>query len=113
MKPHHAAWLAAHPARSLRWFRSRIRDGFDIHHLDGDKHNNHPSNLIMIENSDHLMVHNSSRKLVRMSRSERARAQGNRVPMERLEPLSQRHLAERMGVSLEQLAEWQSKSRIL
>jgi DNA-binding transcriptional regulator YiaG len=113
MKPHHAAWLSAHPTRSLRWFRARVRDGFDIHHLDGDKTNNHPANLVMIENADHFMVHNGSRKTVRMSRLERAKAQGIRPKIESVVSLSQEGIARKMGVSLEQLAEWQSKSRIL
>ena len=40
LQPHHAAWLAAHPHRDRRWFRARLRDGFDVHHLDGDHDNN-------------------------------------------------------------------------
>jgi hypothetical protein len=30
-----------------------IADGFDVHHLDADHDNDHPSNLILLETTDH------------------------------------------------------------
>jgi hypothetical protein len=38
-----------------------IPDGFDIHHIDGDKENNHPSNLEALSKADHSREHASER----------------------------------------------------
>lgn len=35
----------------------RIKDGFHVHHLDGDHGNNDPKNLVLIEGTDHLLMH--------------------------------------------------------
>jgi hypothetical protein len=34
-----------------------IKDGYNCHHIDGNKLNNTPSNLIELSDSDHLKVH--------------------------------------------------------
>lgn len=57
MKKSHAVWLEFHPGRSVDWLRARLDDGFDIHHIDGDRGNNIPSNLVLIEHGDHLDLH--------------------------------------------------------
>lgn len=57
MEPYHLAWLTAHPRRTVEWLKDKLRDGFDIHHLDGDHNNNDPNNLLLVECSDHLMLH--------------------------------------------------------
>jgi hypothetical protein len=58
---HHKAWLEAHPERTARWLREMLRDGFSIHHLDGNHGNNDPDNLVLIENTDHALIHNGFR----------------------------------------------------
>lgn len=68
MKHHHKAWLQAHPHRTVEWLRERIREGFDIHHLDGDYTNNDPDNLVLIEHTDHLMLHTGKRRLGRLKK---------------------------------------------
>ena len=67
MKLSHQAWLAAHPDRSTEWLRKALKEGFDIHHLDGDPTNNKSDNLVLIERSDHFRLHGNSRlrRLVR------------------------------------------------
>lgn len=57
MKPYHEAWLAAHPWRTRKWLIKRFLDGFDIHHIDGNKQNNDPSNLVLTEHTDHMHLH--------------------------------------------------------
>ena len=57
MKDYHKAWLAAHPERSEAWLRECFRDGFDVHHLDGNHQNNDPANLVLIEHVDHMRIH--------------------------------------------------------
>ena len=58
LPPHHEAWLSVHPHRSRRWFLAKLKEGFDVHHLDGNHGNNTPSNLALVEHTDHMMVHN-------------------------------------------------------
>lgn len=36
---------------------TRVPEGFCVHHLDMDKKNNAPSNLIMLTNADHRLLH--------------------------------------------------------
>lgn len=57
MQTHHLAWLSAHPDRTEQWLRERIADGFDVHHLDGNRDNNSKDNLILLEHVDHMRVH--------------------------------------------------------
>lgn len=59
---HHKSWLLDHPDRTEEWFESRIKDGFDVHHVDGNHYNNDPANLILIEGADHLRLHSGSLK---------------------------------------------------
>lgn len=54
---HQAAWLKSHPDRSVKWLRERFKDGFDVHHLDGDHSNNDPGNLVLIDHVDHMRLH--------------------------------------------------------
>lgn len=56
LRPHHRVWLAAHPHRTAAWLRERIADGFDVHHIDGDDANDHSSNLILLETTDHTLT---------------------------------------------------------
>lgn len=66
MKEYHRVWLSVHPERSADWLQDRLKDGFDIHHLDGDHGNNDPLNLVLIEGADHLMLHNGSARCSRI-----------------------------------------------
>lgn len=50
-------WLDHHPDRSEDWLRARYADGFDIHHIDGDRNNNDINNLVLIEKRDHMRLH--------------------------------------------------------
>jgi len=57
LKPHHQAWLNAHPNHNEVWMLTAISAGFDVHHVDQDKENNDPDNLLMIERDDHMKIH--------------------------------------------------------
>lgn len=57
LKVYHLAWLKSRPHRSEAWLRERMADGFDVHHIDGDSDNHDPANLVLIECSDHMMLH--------------------------------------------------------
>ena len=54
---HHEAWLSAHPDRTAAWLKELLKEGFDVHHVDGDDGNNSPRNLILIEAADHMRLH--------------------------------------------------------
>ena len=57
MKPCHLAWLGAHSHRHETWLADKFKDGDDIHHLNRDHDNNDPANLVLIEHTDHMMLH--------------------------------------------------------
>ena len=57
MEIYHEIWLDAHPRRTREWLEDKIKDGFVIHHIDGDHENNDPRNLLLCEGSDHMMLH--------------------------------------------------------
>lgn len=57
ISPHHQAWLDAHPHRTATWLRSMVADGFDVHHVDGNRENNDSTNLVLIERRDHSLLH--------------------------------------------------------
>ena len=67
MLDYHKAWLSAHLDRTEDWLKDKILEGFDIHHLDGNHANNEPSNLVLIEHGDHMMLH-GGRTLTRLPR---------------------------------------------
>lgn len=66
MKDYHRIWLETHSSRTEEWLSEKLKDGFDIHHIDGDRCNNDPSNLILIEHRDHMMLHGNSPDFDRM-----------------------------------------------
>lgn len=60
IESYHMAWLSTHPNRSLEWLQERMKDGFDVHHLDGDHENDDPGNLVLIDCLDHMRLHGTS-----------------------------------------------------
>ena len=63
LKSYHRVWLSVHPARSEEWLRQCLREGFDVHHVDGDHGNDDPLNLVLIECRDHWLLHNGKRPI--------------------------------------------------
>ncbi len=57
MEQYHKVWLEAHPNRTRQWLIDRLKDGFQVHHLDGDHKNDNPKNLALIEGMDHMQMH--------------------------------------------------------
>jgi len=64
LKEYHYLWLSFHKDRTEEWLREKLKDGFAIHHRDGDHYNNTIHNLILLERIDHLRLHNSSLKVM-------------------------------------------------
>lgn len=63
MQRYHKVWLRAHPHRTREWLSERLKDGFEIHHWDGDSNNDAPENLILIEVFDHRKLHGQRLKV--------------------------------------------------
>lgn len=82
MKSYHVAWLSVHPERTEEWLSARLKDGFDVHHLDGNHDNDDPGNLVLIECGDHLMLHGTHRRITRLdnfkNRNEKAKTEAIR-----------------------------------
>jgi hypothetical protein len=57
LQPYHHAWLNSHPTRDEEWLRAKLKDGFHIHHLDGNHSNDDPLNLVLIDGVDHFRLH--------------------------------------------------------
>ena len=57
LQAYHRSWLEVHPDRDAAWLKEKLSEGFDVHHLDGDHHNNEPANLVLIETVDHMRLH--------------------------------------------------------
>jgi len=84
MQIYHIVWLTSHPHRSEEWLQNKLKEGFDIHHIDGNHCNNDPNNLVLIECSDHMRLHGGGFGFVR-------RLKGS-VPRKRPRPrLGERH----------------------
>ncbi len=66
MQTYHYAWLSAHPNRDEDWLKLKLKEGFDIHHLDGDHSNHDPTNLVLIDAADHMMLHNGKKRMSRV-----------------------------------------------
>lgn len=58
-------------------------DGFDVHHIDGNKENNNPDNLVLIEHADHMRLHGMGTVLRRIGvqpkRKKKAKASARRT----------------------------------
>ncbi|MET3481518.1 hypothetical protein [Methylobacterium sp. 1973] len=67
LSAYHHAWLSKHPERDAPWLEAKLREGFDVHHLDADHGNNDPSNLVLIETGDHMGLHGMSMKRLLIS----------------------------------------------
>lgn len=94
MKAYHEAWLKKHPNRTRRWLQEKIRDGFDVHHVDGNHKNNAPDNLALIETDDHLRLHGSGLRRMFIEAEERAekrRETGRQIYERRATPMAWKH----------------------
>ena len=66
----------------------KLPDGYVLHHIDGDGHNNNIDNLMALSNSDHLKLHHKGQKYKKKE-----------VQMPKQELISVKDAAEVLGVS--------------
>lgn len=93
LKPYHRVWLACHPGRTAEWLLERLADGFHVHHADGNHSNDAPSNLMLIEGLDHMLIVHGH-KVAGIFTTERARKMGKKrwehIPEEKRKKMMQR-----------------------
>jgi hypothetical protein len=78
------AWLLGHPERTEAWLREKLQDGFEVHHLDADRKNDDPNNLVLLERGDHHALHGKKLKhIVRESTAQFDRTAYQRKYMRR------------------------------
>lgn len=61
-----AVWLQAHPYVDAAWLDAKIKEGFNLHHVDGNRQNNTPDNLLLIFGPDHHRLHRLEREIHRL-----------------------------------------------
>jgi len=55
-------WQLLHRVIAKEKMGSDIYEGFEVHHIDGDKHNNHPDNLKVLSKEEHRDLHERTRQ---------------------------------------------------
>lgn len=55
-------WQWLHRVIAIEKMGSNINEGFEVHHIDGDKHNNHPDNLKVLSKEEHMALHEKARQ---------------------------------------------------
>lgn len=97
LQPYHWVWLSCHPGRTAEWLRERLADGFHVHHADGVHSNDTPSNLIMIEGLDHMLIVHGH-KVAGIFTRERSREM-NRRRQAKLSPTQRSKIARKAGIA--------------
>lgn len=57
LETYHLAWLQSHLERDEAWLRAMLKDGFHIHHVDGNHSNDDAANLALMDGVDHMRLH--------------------------------------------------------
>lgn len=55
-------WVYTHRRVAEKMVGGKIYSGREVHHIDGDKINNRPSNLILLSKVDHLRAHGKGKE---------------------------------------------------
>ena len=50
-------WVLTHRRVAEKMVRGKIYPGREVHHIDGDKSNNQPSNLSILSSARHRRIH--------------------------------------------------------
>lgn len=55
--PNTGQWALTHRRVAEKKVGGRIFPGYEVHHIDGDKTNNRPSNLTIVSKTEHRQIH--------------------------------------------------------
>lgn len=55
-------WQWMHRVIAREKMGSDIYEGFEVHHIDGDKQNNHPDNLKVLSKEEHQAIHDRQKE---------------------------------------------------
>jgi hypothetical protein len=55
--PHTGQWESTHRRVAEKKVGGQIYPGREVHHIDGDKSNNRPSNLTILSSAQHRRIH--------------------------------------------------------
>ena len=102
MQDYHYEWLKVHDTFSEEDLASFLKQGFHIHHVDGDVHNNNASNLVLIHSVDHFRIHNGSLATVGLKPKIENPRKKLRNPDAFIVPIYLKYL---MGMSLEYISD--------
>jgi len=50
-------WVLTHRRVAEKMVGGKIYPGREVHHIDGDKNNNRPSNLVVVSSAQHRRIH--------------------------------------------------------
>jgi hypothetical protein len=59
--PNTGLWTLTHRRVAEKKVGGRIFPGYEVHHIDGDKTNNRPSNLKVLSKAEHRSIHRTSK----------------------------------------------------
>lgn len=55
--PRTGQWVLTHRRVAEKAVGGKIYEGREVHHIDGDKNNNRPSNLLVVSSEQHRRIH--------------------------------------------------------
>ena len=59
--PTTGTWTSTHRRVAEKMVGGRIFPGREVHHKDGDKTNNRPSNLVIVSKVEHRLIHRTKK----------------------------------------------------
>jgi len=111
---YHRVWLACHPEKDEAWLRARLREGFQVHHVDGEHGNDAAGNLMLVYWKDHFRYHNGLRRIGEkpQTRTEESRRYRAKYP-EKVKIYWQRYSDKHSSRRLKRRAERMAAARVL
>lgn len=67
LQNYHLIWLQNNSTLTEEWLRTKLKEGFDIHHIDGNHFNDSFDNLVLIYHPDHMRLHGMNFSLNRIT----------------------------------------------
>ena len=62
------SWKFTHRTVAEKKIGGRVRPGYEVHHINHNKKDNRPSNLVVLSKSDHRKIHAQGSKITKSRR---------------------------------------------